>query len=37
MAQLVCEVCGFIRETPQTGEMLEQPEHCGQPMKIEEE
>lgn len=36
MAKLVCEVCGFTREGPQAGEVLEQPEHCGQPMKVED-
>lgn len=36
MAKLVCEVCGFSREAPEGGEMVEQPSHCGQAMKVED-
>lgn len=36
MAKLVCEVCGFTRDAPEGGEIVEQPSHCGQPMKVED-
>jgi len=36
MAKLVCEVCGFTKEAPEGGEMVEQSSHCGQTMKVED-
>lgn len=36
MAKLTCDICGYTRDVPEAGEMVEQPTHCGQAMKVED-
>ncbi len=39
MSKISCDVCGYATEVPGLEDemMIEMPEHCGQPMRVEEE